>query len=435
MKPAIQPISSHRDIAPATQTAILLILALAWFLFCFSSGKIQHYSWYPYLLTSRISLCLAAIASAIFYFRRPSWLVVSRYMLLCLSIQSIFGALEPSNSLEFYQYCAYFLFIAAWSFSGTFQEWLTKFFPVAFLGLAIPVLFKDQALYNSVGRFVYEFTTTVAMIFLSFAAVISSSKRYQILMQNIDLRERLLAAEQSRKAEVEKEVDLLRSQIEEDSRSRAYLKVAEHVFHDLRSPLAMIKTTTKLAGDEISPEYAGYLHLGIQRMESIIADLARKGKIEPAAKQESTLTEIIASVVDEKKILIKERKNLEIDFSVPNSSIQPERQVVVGELKRVLSNVLANSVEAIPGPGKISVLVHQTDYDAEIVISDTGSGIPAEILPHLMMRGNSFGKATGSGLGLYYAKTTLEKWGGSLLLQSTEGKGTTVRMRVPALSV
>jgi hypothetical protein len=55
----------------------------------------------------------------------------------------------------------------------------------------------------------------------------------------------------------------------------------------------------------------------------------------------------------------------------------------------------------------------------------------AEVLPRLGRKGETHGKAGGSGLGLYHAKTCVEAWGGSLGIQSTLGQGTTVAIKLP----
>ena len=60
-----------------------------------------------------------------------------------------------------------------------------------------------------------------------------------------------------------------------------------------------------------------------------------------------------------------------------------------------------------------------------------GKGIPPEILPKLGQRGQSFNKERGSGLGLYHARTSIERWGGNLELKSTVGVGTTVKLVFP----
>ena len=66
-----------------------------------------------------------------------------------------------------------------------------------------------------------------------------------------------------------------------------------------------------------------------------------------------------------------------------------------------------------------------------LVIKDNGKGIPPEILIKLGQRGETHGKAGGSGLGLFHARTTAESWGGSLVITSELGKGTTVKIKLP----
>jgi len=64
-------------------------------------------------------------------------------------------------------------------------------------------------------------------------------------------------------------------------------------------------------------------------------------------------------------------------------------------------------------------------------VKDDGKGIPPEILSRLGEKGATFNKKGGSGLGLYHSKTTIEKWGGKLEINSELNKGTDVIIRIP----
>lgn len=103
------------------------------------------------------------------------------------------------------------------------------------------------------------------------------------------------------------------------------------------------------------------------------------------------------------------------------------------ELKRVVSNLINNSAEAIFGSGTIVVSLEKLEgcNQVQISIQDSGEGIPEEILPLLFKKGKTFGKKDGSGLGLYHAKQTVESWGGELFLDSKRNQGTIVKICLP----
>lgn len=81
--------------------------------------------------------------------------------------------------------------------------------------------------------------------------------------------------------------------------------------------------------------------------------------------------------------------------------------------------------------GKIHIFLFKQDSFASLRIEDNGRGIPQNIIETLGTRGVSFEKKEGSGLGLFHAKQTVESWGGSLSIESTLGKGSTVILNIP----
>jgi hypothetical protein len=135
----------------------------------------------------------------------------------------------------------------------------------------------------------------------------------------------------------------------------------------------------------------------------------------------------------EKRLQFRSRIGISIDLGLESSSYGIFASIDPVEFKRVVSNLINNAVEAIRDSGM--VLVHITRLDERIClsVSDTGAGIPSDIIPRLMQRGVSHGKPGGSGLGLYHARTTVETWGGSLTLSSELGRGTTVSILLPGV--
>jgi signal transduction histidine kinase len=99
-------------------------------------------------------------------------------------------------------------------------------------------------------------------------------------------------------------------------------------------------------------------------------------------------------------------------------------------------NLVGNAVKYSPTGGHLRVALSKGERSAEIAITDQGIGIPPDEiskLGHPFVRGsgraNSF---AGMGVGLYVARIVAEAHGGSLALESDgDGKGTTVRVRLP----
>lgn len=141
---------------------------------------------------------------------------------------------------------------------------------------------------------------------------------------------------------------------------------------------------------------------------------------------------LVEELLAEKQIQYKSRSDLVISAELESGVMNPRCSVEEGTFKRVLSNLIDNAAEAIEGNGLILVSVTRFQDMIEIRVTDNGRGINSEIMGKLGQRGASFGKVNGTGLGLYSAKTSVEKWNGALRISSTLNKGTVVRILIPA---
>jgi heavy metal sensor kinase len=108
------------------------------------------------------------------------------------------------------------------------------------------------------------------------------------------------------------------------------------------------------------------------------------------------------------------------------------------QIERMLSNLLSNAIKFTPSGGAIDVAIDRVDDEAEIRISDTGQGIPAEHLPHIFdrfyrVRGPSEQSSPerGLGLGLSFVAWIVRAHGGTVDVRSQPGEGTTFRIRLP----
>ena len=100
------------------------------------------------------------------------------------------------------------------------------------------------------------------------------------------------------------------------------------------------------------------------------------------------------------------------------------------QIRRVLDNLIRNAVEAMPQGGELGITAGLRDDDLVMVIGDTGAGIPADLIPDLF-RAFTTTKPKGSGLGLTYCKRALEAHGGSISVESEEGRSTRFTISIP----
>ncbi len=217
--------------------------------------------------------------------------------------------------------------------------------------------------------------------------------------------------------------------------SKATSDLAAQVAHDIRSPLAALGAAAK--GLELPADQRALIDGAVGRMQGIADDLLqryRSPSAEPAKPKVTAcaLSGLIEQVLAEKQLQHKDKAGVKIEFNGGAGGIKAS--VDPKEFQRLMSNLINNSVEAFDGPGVVSVGLSAPDGRVLVEIKDNGKGIPTEILAKLGQKGETHGKANGNGLGLYHARTMAEGWGGSFLITSEPGKGTTVTIELPAIA-
>lgn len=253
-----------------------------------------------------------------------------------------------------------------------------------------------------------------------------------------EFKEEILTAVQRK---TEQSNALIEARIEAGERAA---RVAKQVAHDIRSPLAALSMIQNLIESSVPESTRILLRESVSRINDIANDLlARNRRRSPPGAHiemsEPTKSVILTSVVDElvseKRIEYRCRKGVSIEFKSDAKGYGIFAKVEPAILKRILSNVINNSVEAFDHHGKVVVSVsaqaEAPDRMACIEIRDDGCGIGESLLPALGNLGASYGKEGGAGLGLYHAKRSIGQWGGRLEIESTLGKGTTVRILLP----
>ena len=96
-------------------------------------------------------------------------------------------------------------------------------------------------------------------------------------------------------------------------------------------------------------------------------------------------------------------------------------------IRGVRGNLLANALRHTPRGGRISVAAEPDRNGVVITVQDTGSGIPAEMLPRVFERFVKDPASPGSGLGLAIAREVVTAHGGRIGAESTPGGGTVIR--------
>ena len=115
----------------------------------------------------------------------------------------------------------------------------------------------------------------------------------------------------------------------------------------------------------------------------------------------------------------------EVQDGMPVLDVDPVR------MRAALGNVIGNAIAHTPPGGSVRVDARLDGNHVEIVVTDTGEGIPPELLPRVFDRFVKGAGSKGSGLGLAIAHDIVVAHAGSINIESSAGKGTTVRITLP----
>ena len=220
-------------------------------------------------------------------------------------------------------------------------------------------------------------------------------------------------------------------------------QLAVQVAHDIRSPL----TTLKIAlgsSLSLSKSERPLVENAIIRIEGIANELLQRNRqstgtartqVQVDSDKESLKkinpVQILNSIVAEKRIefsrLPSIKINLEISEGLSGTTILGSEV----RLASIVSNLINNAVEAIADVGCVDVSSERINDDLRICVADNGKGVEPEDLNELTRQGFTSGKDNGNGIGLHYARKSVEEWSGKLLILSRIGQGTKVVLVFP----
>lgn len=101
-------------------------------------------------------------------------------------------------------------------------------------------------------------------------------------------------------------------------------------------------------------------------------------------------------------------------------------------LVRVLGNLVGNALEHSPRGSRVAVTTRREDHAVRITVDDEGPGVSPEVLTHLFERFATAKHGDGTGLGLYFCRITVERWGGGIGYERRGPTGSRFWVRLPA---
>lgn len=166
---------------------------------------------------------------------------------------------------------------------------------------------------------------------------------------------------------------------------------------------------------------------GVTRVATIVAALKDFSSIDQAGETTADINTLLQNACQVAASEFGSRVRLVTDYQS-----LPALRCHAGRLSQVFMNLLLNAVQAISGPGEVRVRTASNGTEITVLIADSGSGIPAEVLarifdPFFTTRG----VGQGTGLGLTVARDVVQAHGGRLTIDSRPGVGTTCTIVIP----
>jgi signal transduction histidine kinase len=216
------------------------------------------------------------------------------------------------------------------------------------------------------------------------------------------------------------------------------------VSHELRAPLTTIEGYVEMLADgeagQVTPQQGKMLDTIARssvRLRNLVEDLFTLSKLESGGLQPSmspvNVADLIAGAMDAVRPLAAAGE-VRLSCTAPGDGLVVAGDL--GQLERVLINLLSNAAKFTPAGGHVEVAAAAAEGSVQIRVSDDGIGIPERDQQELFSRFARASNATarripGTGLGLVIVRTIVDNHGGSVWLESVEGTGTTVTVQLP----
>lgn len=243
----------------------------------------------------------------------------------------------------------------------------------------------------------------------------------------------------------------------ETDRLSTFGMIAAGIAHEINNPLAYVLTNHEViarelprlvamarsaeAGDDAAAEVAegldrctamlGVAMEGLERVRSIIRDLKTFSRADPVEEVLVDLHHVLDSALNVAQSELRHRAQIERSYG----EIAPVRGST-SRLGQVFLNLVINGAQAIPparqGKGLVRISTSTaSDGWACVEVADNGVGMSCEAQRNLFVPFHTTKPGEGTGLGLYITKSIVESHGGTISVESKEGRGTSVFVKLP----
>ncbi len=253
-----------------------------------------------------------------------------------------------------------------------------------------------------------------------------------------DLSQRVPARGRDEISELGRTFNVMADGLENAERQRRNM-VAD-VAHELRTPLSNIQGYVEAVRDGVLPADAATIetiHKQGLNLAHLVEDLRALAEAESPDlrldRQPYSVNDLVAASVE----AFRPRADAGgVSVGLDGDDRLPVAEIDRTRITQVVGNLLDNAIRHTPSGGSVTVSTRTAGPDVSVTVADTGEGIPAEVLPYVFERfyraDPSRARTTGgAGLGLTIAKQLVEAHGGTISVESTQGKGSLFVFTLP----
>ncbi len=401
--------TKYRRIAVVTQLLLFVLL------FNLTRIKLSLWGFGLSVLTSALVSLLVESKIKSFTPRRLGLLLILDTLLLTAMLYFSGGANNPFSVFFIAQVALAAILI------GERWTWILALLSSVFYGALFFFYVEIPVLSSHGGHGGHSFSIHLQGLWVAFA-ILAATQAFFFTKIVRALKEREMALRE------------LSIRAERSERLASVTALAANAAHELNTPLSSIKLTAgeiveklnRVSGVDAAKSDAALILSEVTRCGAILSRLRQEaGDLEGQIKEEIPL-EVIGMDL-KKRFYGKGAERIQIDESALNLSLRAPKR----PLSEALGALVKNGLEAAP-TGAVTIFAKRDKHTQEISVKDSGPGINKEILPRI---GEPFFTTKeggrGLGLGVFLARSLIEKLGGELILQSESGSGTSAIMKFP----
>ena len=219
------------------------------------------------------------------------------------------------------------------------------------------------------------------------------------------------------------------TRVKEAERLATIGQVAASIGHDLRNPLAVMKTsvhmlTRRLPADERTTKHLQRVDEQIVLCDTIISDLLELARDRPADRSPTDLVAVVRAAA----LSVPRAPTIELELTGEDGL--PTVAIDAGQFRQLVINLVLNATQALAGAGHIRVHLNADAQHLILTVEDTGPGLTADVQARLFEPLFTT-RSTGTGLGLALCRRIVEKHRGSITASNRTESGASFVVRLP----